>query len=193
MNMKKSFKLIISTLLLAIMVLVPFANVDAASNSNIKTIDASISNGTISVSGTTEDGVLAVAIMVYDSTETNLITMQTTSVGSDNSYSDTISIASGTYVVKVANYDGGEYVTKTVKEKITDQENGKQEENENTNTEVSNEVNKNENTATNSVATTSNPKTGDNIIFYIAIFVIAVLGIIITIKINKTKEKVRKH
>ena len=90
MNMKKSFKLIISTLLLVIMVLVPFTNVNAAGNSNIKTIDASISNGTISVSGTTEDGVLAVAIMVYDSTETNLITMQTTSVGSDNRYSDPI-------------------------------------------------------------------------------------------------------
>lgn len=179
MNMKKSFKLIISTLLLAIMVLVPFANVDAAGNSNIKTIDASISNGTISVSGTTEDGVLAVAIMVYDSTETNLITMQTTSVGSDNSYSDTISIESGNYVVKVADYDGGEYVTKTVKETITEQENEQQE--------------VNENTAANSGATTSNPKTGDNIIFYIAIFVIAVLGIIITIKINKTNKKVRKH
>lgn len=189
MNMKKSFKLIISTLLLAIMVLVPFVNVDAAGNSNIKTIDASISNGTISVSGTTEDGVLAVAIMVYDSTETNLITMQTTSVGSDNSYSDTITLASGTYVVKVADYDGGEYVTKTVKETITEQENEQQEVNENT--EVSNEVN--ENTTANSGATASNPKTGDNIIFYIAIFVIAVLGIIITIKMNKTKEKVRKH
>ena len=88
--------------------------VKAASVPNVLTLDASIKNGVISAEGTTEDGVLAVAIMVYDEDGKELIAMQTTSVDDSNKYSDTIKVKKGNYIVKAVNYDGGNYVTKEV-------------------------------------------------------------------------------
>lgn len=106
----------LSKYLLVIMLslfIIPLVNVNATSL-NVKTINASISDNKISVDGTVDNGVLAVAIMVYDEAGTNLLKMQTTAVGVDDSFKDTINIKNGTYVVKAANYDGGTYITKTV-------------------------------------------------------------------------------
>ena len=64
-------------------------------------------SGVVTVSGTTEEDMLAVAIIVYDK-DSKLVTMQTTSV-LDNKYSDTVKLSTGKYTVKVADYDGGEY------------------------------------------------------------------------------------
>ena len=100
-------------LVVGIFLMIPFM-VSASTTPKVLTLDASISENKLAVSGTTEDGVLAVAIFVYDKTETNLITMKTTAVNQDNTYSDKIDVQKGNYIVKAVNYDGGDYVTKNV-------------------------------------------------------------------------------
>ena len=74
---------------------------------DVKIINASINDNKISVDGTVNNGVLAVAILVYEEDGTTLVTMATTSVDSNDKYSDTIDVTPGKkYIVKAANYDG---------------------------------------------------------------------------------------
>ena len=107
--MKKVIKGIIITLALAFTV-VPFG----ASAKNIKTLSATEKDGVISVSGTAEAGTLAVAVMVYNETGTELVVMGTTGVASDNTFATEIELPSGTYQIRVADYDGGDYQITTV-------------------------------------------------------------------------------
>lgn len=116
--MKTIFKLILP-IFVALLICVPLVGVKAEA---IRTLNVSESNGQITVSGTTNDGILAVAIQVYDSTGSTLLNMKTTSVSGTNTYSDTISMQSGTYVIRVANYAGGDFISKTVKENTTTSE-----------------------------------------------------------------------
>ena len=83
----------------------------------IKTINASEAGGKISVSGTAEAGTLAVAVMVYDEEGENLITFETAGVSDESLYYFETEIPEGTYVVKVADYDGGNYKIATVSPK----------------------------------------------------------------------------
>ena len=101
-------------------------------------------------------------------------------------YLKTLSV--GEHTLKVAFSDNGEAITKfTIKEKqqgtnIEDNENTKNEENQENNNLPNNDVKK-DNTITN-----TNPKTGDNVIVYFAMFSIALLGII-TLAIVNVKRK----
>jgi hypothetical protein len=99
-------------------------------------------------------------------------------------YLKTLSV--GEHTLKVAFLDDGEAITKfTIKEKQ-----------QNTNIDV-NENTKNEENQENDVKKDNkiaNPKTGDNVIVYAVLFVIALIGIIILIIVNNTKrKKLRKH
>lgn len=181
--MKKNIRLIISIVILVFALSLIHTSVNAGTVSTLK-VTAGTSN--IIVSGTTSSDVQAVAIAVYNEEGTKLITMVTTSVNDSNVYSDTITLNDGTYTVKVADYEGGGFIT----EKVTV---GKTEsENENTNTTTNTTTNEiAENTTTDT--TSSNPKTGDNIILFATIFAIATLGTIITIIILNKNRKVMKH
>lgn len=101
-------------------------------------------------------------------------------------YLKTLSV--GEHTLKVAFSDNGEAITKfTIKEKqqgtnIEDNENTKNEETKKINNLPNNDVKK-DNTITN-----TNPKTGDNVIVYFAMFSIALLGII-TLAIVNVKRK----
>lgn len=81
---------------------------------SILALNVSVSGNSLLVGGTTEDGVLAVAIAVYDKSGKNLVTMQTTDVNDDNTYESSLELDDGSYVIKVADYDGGSYLTKSV-------------------------------------------------------------------------------
>lgn len=83
---------------------------------NITSLNTSSTGSKISVSGSTQNGVLAGAVMIYDKNGTNLVCMETFAVGADSKYSYTLdrSFANGTYLVKVADYDGGNFEEKTV-------------------------------------------------------------------------------
>lgn len=82
-------------------------------NPNVLTVTASQSNGTISYSGTTEDGVMAVSCTLYDSTGTNDLDFDSIAVTS-NAYSGTFSIAEGDYILSCANYASGTAVSTTL-------------------------------------------------------------------------------
>lgn len=144
-------------LYILILVFIPFISVSAK---EITTLDVSENNGVITVKGTAEAGTLAVAIMVYDSSEANLITMKTTSVASDNSYKDTLEVAPGNYVVKVADYDGGDYKIKSIsssKEQLSSKEN--------------------------------NPQTGDKAMLYIIGLIASLIGLIsVILHLKKIKK-----
>jgi len=105
-------------------------------------------------------------------------------------YLKTLSV--GEHTLKVAFSDNGEAITKfTIKEKqqgtnIEDNENTKNEENQENNNLPNNDVKK-DNTITN-----TNPKTGDNVIVYFAMFSIALLGIITLAIVNTKRKKLRK-
>lgn len=155
----------------------PFISVQAASL-NVKTIQASITDNKISVSGTVDNGVLAVAILVYEEDGTTLVTMKTTSVDSNDKYSDIIEVTSGKkYIVKSANYAGGTYVTAEVDGSI------KNNNNNNNNNASSNNTNN-----SNSSVTEKNPQTYDGIMTWIVIGVVSVSGIVGTIVYKKKQN-----
>ncbi|MBR3177551.1 hypothetical protein IKF27_01955 [Candidatus Saccharibacteria bacterium] len=107
--MKKITLGFITALALAVSI-TPFA----ARAKEIKTINASEEGGKVSVSGTAEAGTLAVAVMVYDESGKELIAFETAAVSDENIYYAEISVAEGKYLVKVADYDGGDFKTATV-------------------------------------------------------------------------------
>lgn len=109
--MKRWLKIISPIFVFAFFLLLPGIQAQAGT---IATVTASAGNGQITVSGTADDDVLAVAIFVYDSTETTLLKMKSVAVDSSHAYSDTIAVENGTYVVKVADYEGGDFNTTTV-------------------------------------------------------------------------------
>lgn len=104
-------KLIFTLTLLLAFILIPKQTIWAAAGTEVETVVASGTNGSMTVSGSAQDSVYAVAILVYDSTDT-LVAM-TTCAASNNAYSTAISVPNGTYTVKAANYDGGAYATTT--------------------------------------------------------------------------------
>ncbi|MBQ6127826.1 hypothetical protein IJI69_04010 [Candidatus Saccharibacteria bacterium] len=79
----------------------------------VLTLNATEQNGTISVSGTTETDVLAVAISIYNESGDTRLKLETTAV-IDGEYSHDITITEGTYKICVADYDGGECATAVV-------------------------------------------------------------------------------
>ena len=107
--MRKSFSLIIFVFTLAIVMLITCGSVNAKS---VTSVNADVTEEEIVVSGTTESGVLAVQIMLYDEKEENIVLVQSAAVDNSNKYTCTLSAKAGTYVVKVADYDGGSFATK---------------------------------------------------------------------------------
>jgi len=112
--MKK--KTITTFIIVSILLMLFQTSVSAVSNNNILTLSASVSEHTVSVSGTAESEVLAGVVVVYNSTETTMLDMESFEVGSDNTFSYTLTntFDDGTYVIKVADYDGGQFKSITV-------------------------------------------------------------------------------
>jgi hypothetical protein len=72
-------------------------------------ISASYSGGVVSVTGAVSEGTHAVAVLVYSGS--TLLRMETAGVETDWTFAKSIAMAlpAGTYSVKVADYDGGEF------------------------------------------------------------------------------------
>ena len=98
--------------------LIPFIVVKA-DNLEVTSVTATSGNGKIIVTGETDPGVLAVSIMIYSGD--NLITFSNTAVNSDNQFTEEIEVTSGDYIVKCANYDGGNIISDNVSVNITNQ------------------------------------------------------------------------
>lgn len=174
--MSKKISVVLIIIALVSLLVFPVNKVFAA-NKEVLTMDASESGGKISVSGTVEDGMLAVAISVYDETGANLLKVETTNVESGNTFSYDITIPNGTYVVKAADYDEGPFLSKTVT--VT---NSTSDDTTSADSSSSEDAEK---------RNSSNINTGDNIMIFAAVFAMAIIALGITFVLKK-KNKINK-
>ncbi len=160
--MKRLCKILFTlTLCLGLFVTVS-VNADAK---NISGVSAVSSNGKIIVSGTAEEGTLACAVFVYDSTGKTLLDMETCEVKEDSTFRYQMSktYAKGDYVVKVADYDGGNYQTTTVK--VADK------------TEESVKDTTTNSTTANATTIVKSPKTSETTPWYFMVVALLLLGV----------------
>lgn len=109
--MRKIIRNILPVLALAFVLIMPG---NKAMAGTIVSIDTSVKNGTVAVSGTADSGVLSVAIFVYDEAGENMLQMKSVAVDSDQKYSEDFKLSDGKYLVKAADYEGGKFVETTV-------------------------------------------------------------------------------
>lgn len=168
----------ISLFILTVLLIIPFG-VKAATNPAVKTLEANASGSTIDYSGTMEDGSYAVMCKLYDSSDEEL-DLLSSSVDNNKFEGSFTNVPNGTYNVSCANYEGGEI--KTVSVTI------------NNDAEDSNSDETITTTSSNASANvgTKNPKTGDNIMNYLIVLVISVIGLTIN-TICVKKEKLAKN
>lgn len=112
--MKNCYKTIIMLTMAVVLFLVIPTPLEVTAKT-ISTVNADISANQITVSGTAEAGTAACVVLVYDQSGTTLQAMETCQVGKDNTYSYTLTreFAPGSYLIKVADYEGGEYASTT--------------------------------------------------------------------------------
>lgn len=109
--MKKIIRNILPALALALILIMPG---DKTMAGTIASIDASVKDGTVTVSGTVDSSVLSVAIFVYDEAGENMLQMKSVAVASDHKYSEDFKLSDGKYLVKAADYEGGKFAETTV-------------------------------------------------------------------------------
>lgn len=109
--MRKIIRNILPALALALILIMPG---DKTMAGTIASIDVSVKDGTVTVSGTADSGVLSVAIFVYDEAGENMLQMKSVAVASDQKYSEDFKLSDGKYLVKAADYDGGKFAETTV-------------------------------------------------------------------------------
>lgn len=109
--MRKIIRNILPALALVLILIMPG---DKTMAGTIASIDASVKDGTVTVSGTADSGVLSVAIFVYDEAGENMLQMKSVAVASDQKYSEDFKLSDGKYLVKAADYEGGKFAETTV-------------------------------------------------------------------------------
>ena len=109
--MRKIIRNILPALALALILIMPG---DKTMAGTIASIDASVKDGTVTVSGTADSGVLSVVIFVYDEAGENMLQMKSVAVASDQKYSEDFKLSDGKYLVKAADYEGGKFAETTV-------------------------------------------------------------------------------
>ena len=157
-------KKILSLLIVLLIVITP--TVFAA---DIKTVDASEdASGKITVKGTADDSMVAVAVSLYEEDGT-FIKVVTGSVEDDNTYEVTINMEAKKYIVRVADYNGGNYIEKAVNPDGTTED---------------------IDTTTGEVPAAKSPKTFDAILIAVAVLAISVVGVAVSARyFVKRKEK----
>ena len=113
--MSKKLSLILLTVILILAMVIPSSMVYAAEEKKVLTAEAHPENGQITVEGTVEEGMLAVAVQVCDKDE-HFLFLRTGEVTSENKYKLVIEVEEGNYVLKVADFNGG--TPKTVRVEI---------------------------------------------------------------------------
>lgn len=215
----KNVKIILTTIFIVIITIILSSSVYAG---KVDSVNATENEGKITISGTVDSSVYAVAVVVYSGS--NLEYMETANVNADGTYSKELDkkFDYGTYEVRVADYNGGDYKTVSVEvKKVSRITNNNTTENSTTdNATIDNSTTDNvtmDNTTQNSVPEnvstdntltennvteyntadskekSNNPKTGDNIVIYVIIFAIAVIGLVISKKFIKSKKRISKH
>ena len=112
---RQAFTFILALILAGSFLVLPGYAVPAG---GILSLTANYSGGSVSVSGTASSDILAVALLLYGTDGTTLLRMETVGVTlgeNENAFSGSISIplSSGTYTVKAADYEGGDFFSTT--------------------------------------------------------------------------------
>lgn len=177
----KNIKIKVVLILTILMFLMLSSSVFAGS---IPTVNATPSKNKVTVSGKANADVLAVAILVYS--DKNLIYMETCNVDNNQNYSCELnqSFEDGNYSIKVADYNGGDYIDTTVSVKT------KESTTESETIENNNTIKSNIQTSTDNI---SSPKTGDDIFLYFGILAVALLGTSGIILKKRKLNKLTKH
>lgn len=102
-NMKKILSLVV--------LLVATLFVTTVKAEEIKTVDVTVNDLSVTVAGTTDDTVAAVSITIFDK-DGELVLIKSVSVDDDSKYTLTVTLEKGTYDIKVADYSGGDFITK---------------------------------------------------------------------------------
>ena len=158
--MKKNIILFIAALIIAI---IPLSFVRAA---EVKTLYIYQDVKDIVIKGSTDENVMAVSIEIYNEDETEFIKKLVVYVSDDYKYETRINIDNGTYTIKVADYDGGEYKESSFKKEDP--------------------FNDTVPAATEETPdTTKTPETSDKIFAYLSLLSISIVGIILSIKYRK--------
>lgn len=178
----KNLKIILTGILIIIMITILSSSVYAGT---VNTVSATENEGKITVSGTVDSSVLAVAIVVYSGSD--LEYMETANVNSDGTYSVELEkvFGIGLYDVNVADYNGGENrnVLIEVKKDSTTTDNTPTE----SQTNITNTENLDE-TTDNIEEAADNPVTGDNITIWVGLLIASILGIALTVRSAKKKK-----
>jgi hypothetical protein len=108
---KQAFTFILAFILTGSLLILPGY---AAESNEILSLTAKYTSGGVSVSGTASSDILAIALLLYDTDGTTLLRMETFGVSlkdDHNEFTGTIQIplSTGTYTVKAANYEGGDF------------------------------------------------------------------------------------
>jgi hypothetical protein len=108
---KQAFTFILAFILTGSLLILPGY---AAESNEILSLTAKYTSGGVSVSGTASSDILAIALLLYDTDGTTLLRMETFGVSlkdDHNEFTGTIPIplSTGTYTVKAANYEGGDF------------------------------------------------------------------------------------
>lgn len=100
--------LIVAIITVNILICVPIL----AAERNILTLSANYSAGKVTVTGTTSENILAIAVMLYDTDGNTMLRMESFAVENQSFSAEIhISLSNGTYKVKAADYNGGPYTT----------------------------------------------------------------------------------
>ena len=192
--MKKIFRLKNMAFAFMFVLLLSFLGIQIkAYTPGITSLNVVSSESQITVSGTTEEEVTAVSIYVYKPDGSSLVRMKTSSVSDENTYSETIPLEKGTYIVKVSNYEGGTLVTKenVVVGESSETKDNEPKETKNVETnENKKKINSKKPSKTNSKSSKiKNPKTSDDILVFASMISACSLGLFTTFKLRKKSSK----
>lgn len=107
-------KLLRISVVLLLMCLIACTSVLTCFAGTVNTLNTTVKNDTVLFNGTVDGETLAVSIMVYDKSGDNLVSIASAAVDGKNEYNIEMQLSHGTYLVKVADYNGGEFLERTV-------------------------------------------------------------------------------
>ncbi|MBQ9391674.1 MAG: hypothetical protein IJU02_05740 [Lachnospiraceae bacterium] len=104
--MKRIIRRIVPILVMAMILALPM--VSFAANGRVTDLESKSQNGIVTINGKSSEA-LSVAIFVYDESGQNLLDVGSAVVNDDKTFTRTITLPDGKYLVKVADYEGGDF------------------------------------------------------------------------------------
>lgn len=165
----------VSLLIVSLLFIIPLSVSAADTEYKVETLEATVSGSTINYKGTMEAGATAVTCKLYDKDNKEVDTLS--SAVDQQKFEDKFeNVANGDYTVGCAFYSGGDVKSVEVTVEEDKQTEPAETTDETTNKESSKETSKK----------SKNPKTSDNILVYISLITISLIGLgFVSFKLKK--------